>query len=150
PDGAMALRLGADSTLDGVVINDDVSQRVLSFVAPILAEATRVTGSVSMRIGRAEIPLEPFPTLEDLDLEGVVVFEDGVFGPGPLADQLLAVIGKADRPPALRLDQPVKFEVTGGQIIQRGMTIPLGNAQVDLAGVVDFDKNIDLVASLPF
>src|SRR5262249_12246870 len=42
------VRLGPGSSVDDVVINDEVSHRVLTFVAPVFDRATRVRGRVSV------------------------------------------------------------------------------------------------------
>src|SRR5262249_5729232 len=43
----LALRLLPGSTLQNVEINDEVSQKLLAFIAPVLEQATQVHGSVS-------------------------------------------------------------------------------------------------------
>ena len=55
-DGA-ALRLGPESSIKDAAINDEVSHRVLSFVAPVLDQATRVHGNVSVALDEAVFPI---------------------------------------------------------------------------------------------
>ena len=55
-DGPFRLKLGPASTLEDAVVNDEVSHRVLSYVAPVLDGATRVQGRVSVRRARRGIP----------------------------------------------------------------------------------------------
>ena len=56
-DGSTWLHLGRDSSLDGAVVNDEVSHRVLSFAAPVLDGATRVEGRVSLALADAYFPI---------------------------------------------------------------------------------------------
>ena len=55
-DGSFRLKFGPASTLENAVVNDEVSHRVLSYVAPVLDGATRVRGRVSVRRARRGIP----------------------------------------------------------------------------------------------
>ena len=56
-DGSTWLHLGRDSSLDGAIVNDEVSHRVLSFAAPVLDGATRVEGRVSLALADAYFPI---------------------------------------------------------------------------------------------
>lgn len=144
---AAALRLAPGSSLEGAQINDEVSRRVLAFVVPTMADATRVNGRVSARFDRAEIPLSgPGQTV----IEGNIVFDDVTFSPGPLADQLLGLAGPGERGPMLRLAQPVLLSVHDGRVYQRGLAVPLANiARVEMEGWVDFHKNLELDVQVP-
>ena len=139
---AITLRLAPGSSIEGATVNDEVSRRVLAFVVPTLADATRVNGRVSARFDRAEVPLSgPGGTV----IEGTIVFDDVTFAPGPLADQLLGVIGPDGGGPVLHLAQPVVLSVHDGKVHQHGLAVPLGNvARVEMEGWVDFDRNLEL------
>jgi translocation and assembly module TamB len=145
--GVMSVRLDHRTTLETASVNDEVSRRVLSFVVPTLADATRVHGVVSLAIDRAELPILGDGTTM---AEGQMVFRDVEFLPGPLANQLLAVVGGNGDRPVLRLDQPVVLSISDGAVRQRGLSIPLGNvASIDMEGSVTFDKELDLRVSVP-
>jgi hypothetical protein len=140
------LRFAPGSGIDGAEVNDEVSRRVLAFVVPTLAEATRVNGRVSARFDRAEIPLVgPGRTL----IEGNMIFDDVTFAPGPLAGELLGIVGP-DGGPVLRLAQPVLLSVHDGRVYQSNLVLPLGKvARVEMDGWVDFDKNLNLDVAVP-
>ncbi len=143
-----ALRLGPESTIADARINDEVSRRVLSFVAPVLDNATRVNGRVSVDLDEAVVPLGG-DSRRGTTVDGEVVFQDVAFAPGPLADQLLGLIGRDDRP-SLKLNQPVSLTIADRKVYQRGLSLPLGGiSRVDLEGWVDFDRNLALTATLP-
>ncbi len=147
-EGGMSLRLGETSTLRDVRINDEVSHRVLSFVAPVLDRATRASGSVSVAIDHAEFPLGA-KSGRTANVEGSVLFQDVEFAPGPLVDELNRMVGRND-PRSLRLDEPVALTIADRRVHQRGLAIPLGNlTRIELEGWVDFDRKLSLTASVP-
>ena len=147
PKGSLRLKLGPASTLENAVINDEVSHRVLSYVAPVLDGATRVQGRVSVKRVDAEFPLFA-ATAAPMRVEGDVLFDDVRFLPGPLADDLMSLFPNADATrPLLVLRDPISFRVAEGKVHQRGLTIPLAKVgSAALEGSVDFQKNLDLVA----
>jgi hypothetical protein len=144
---AVTLRLAPGSSIDGAKVNDEVSRRVLAFVVPTMAEATRVNGRVSARFDRAEFPLAgPGGTV----IEGNIIFDDVTFAPGPLADELFGVIGPEAGDPVLHLAQPVLLSVHDRKVYQHGLAVPIGKvARVEMEGWVDFDKNLELDVSVP-
>ncbi len=144
-DRSTWLHLGADSRLDGAVVNDEVSHRVLSFAAPVLDGATRVEGEVSVALADAYFPLIA-PEKAELQIKGDVLFRDVRFMPGPLVDQLIGVF-RRERQPLAVLRDPISVNIAGRKVYQRGLTIPVGTvASIGMDGSVDFDQNLDLVA----
>jgi translocation and assembly module TamB len=142
-----ALRLTPGSFIEGARINDQASRRVLAFVAPVLQDATQVRGAFDVAIREARIPLTA--AAGKPSLEGSVLFEDVEFGPGPLAEQLLGLVGR-DLAPTLRLDQPISLTIADGRVNQHGLAIPLGTlSRIEIDGWVAFDRTMSLTASLP-
>ena len=147
--GPLAIVLGKGSTLKNARVNDEVSRRVLSFVAPVLDNATRVRGRVSATIDRAVFPLEDDPASRGPTVEGAIVFQDVAFVPGPLLDDLFALVGRADRP-SLKLNEPVSLTIADRRVYQRGLTVPIGNlSKIELDGWVGFNRDLNLTASIP-
>ena len=145
--GGPTLRLAKNSAIREARINDEVSKRVLAYVAPVLDQATRARGLVSVDLDHAEFPIGPGRGRQ-AKVEGAVVFQDVEFAPGPLAGEILGAIGRRDL--SLKLDQPVTLTIADGRVNQRGMTIPVGDlTRIELAGWVDFDRNLALVATVP-
>jgi translocation and assembly module TamB len=144
-DGSTWLHLGADSRLDGAVVNDEVSHRVLSFAAPVLDGATRVEGRVSVVLADAYFPVAT-PSGAEVRIQGDVLFDNVRFMPGPLAEQLLGVFQRERRPLAVVRD-PITVRIAGRKVYQQGLAVPVANvASIGLDGSVDFDQNLDLVA----
>jgi translocation and assembly module TamB len=145
--GGPTIRLAKNSSIRDAKINDEVSKRVLAFVAPILDQTTRASGFVSVDLDHAEFPIGAGVGRKAI-VEGAVVFQDVEFAPGPLASDLLGAIGRRDL--SLKLDQPVTLTIADGRINQRGMSIPIGEVtRLELTGWVDFDRNLGLVATVP-
>jgi translocation and assembly module TamB len=135
--------------LTDATVNEQVSRRVLSYVAPVLDQATRASGRVSVEIEEAAFPIGGDPT-RHADVKGKVVFQDVEFAPGPLTRDLVALVAPAKQPGTLRLAEPVLLTIADGRVNQRGLAIPIGDVtRVEVEGWVDFDKNLGLVATLP-
>lgn len=146
--GNQLLKLGAASSLTEAEVNEEVSHRVLSFVAPVLDRATRVSGRVSVLIADAVLPLDPKTTGIKPNVEGEVSFEQVEFAPGRFADMIMGVFA-IERKPILVLDQPVSLKVVDGRVYQEGMAIPIGKAaEIGLDGWVGFDRTLALTASV--
>ena len=145
-ENQMWLHLGPSSALLDAVVNDEVSHRVLSFAAPVLDQATRVRGRVSLAVSDAFLPLNTSSTAQ-AKIDGDVLFDAVEFMPGPLADQLLSVFRQEHRP-LLVLRDPVSIRIVGRRVYQEGLVIPVGNvAAIGLEGWIDFDQNLNLTAS---
>lgn len=145
-NGASWVHLGPASSLMDAVVNDEVSHRVLAYAAPVLDQATRVRGRVSLALGHAYFPITGGKDLQP-KVDGDVLFDSVEFMPGPLADQIISVF-RQERRPLLVLRDPVSVRIIGRTIYQEGLLIPLGNvAVIGIDGTVDFDKNLDLTAS---
>jgi translocation and assembly module TamB len=139
--------MGRSSKLDGAIVNDEVSHRVLSFVAPVLDGATRVDGRISVELAEALLPILAEPDCA-ASIRGDVVFDDVRFMPGPLVDQLLSVL-RMERRPFLVLRDSISVRVAERKVYQEGLSIPVGGlATIGLDGSVDFDKNLDLIARI--
>lgn len=142
------LTLGEGSWLRDAIVNDEVSRRVLSFVAPILNNATKVNGRVSADISEASFPLGNSGSA-GASVKGDIVFQDVQFSPNGTFRELLGSVGKEDIS-LIRIDKPVALEIADRRVYQRGLVIPIGKlSQVEMDGWVSFDKEMNLVVSIP-
>ena len=148
--GGPVVKLGSDSRLVDAEINDEVSRRVLTFVAPVLDQATHVNGRVSANLVSAEFPIAKSPG-KRANVVGSVQFRDVVFAPGPLSSELLAIVGRRPTEGAgLVLNDPVNLTIADGRIEQKGLSVPIGKlAKLEVEGWVDFDRKIGLIATMP-
>ncbi|MDR3621055.1 MAG: hypothetical protein P4L85_17015 [Paludisphaera borealis] len=145
--GVRWLHLGRSSSLIDAEINDEVSHRVLTYAAPVLDQATRVQGRISLDLVFANVPLGGEREGAQTRVEGDVQFDNVEFMPGPLVDELIGVF-RLERRPLLVLRDPMSVRILGRKIYQEGLILPVGNvAVIGVDGWVDFDKNLDLLAS---
>jgi translocation and assembly module TamB len=143
-----AFRLLEGSALREVEINDEVSQKLLSFIAPILEQATQVHGHVSARFARAEFPIGGDAD-RSMTVTGAIVFHDVVFGAGPLGSELLTLVGKGPDT-ALRLQQPIELSIVNRRVHQSGLEIPINqDTKITIKGSVGFDQTLALQAVVP-
>jgi translocation and assembly module TamB len=148
PARGVAVTLAPGSAIEGAEIDDEVSKRVLTYVAPVLDRATHVHGKIDMTIERGEFPVVA-PDNRRMTLTGRLVFQDVVFAPGPFATEVLTLTGQPDSP-GLKLQQPVQLAVADGRVNQTGLEIPIKKgASVKIDGSVGFDETLALRASVP-
>jgi len=145
--GVMRFRLAPGSEIKGAEINDEVSRSLLSYIAPMLHDATRVTGKVTVLVNQADYPLNGDESTHS-SLVGRVEFDDVNFAPGKLGSELLAVTGQGAS--GLKLDQPIELTVADGRVNQKGLSIPVGrDAKLEVEGSVGFDQTIAMRARVP-
>lgn len=146
--GTLSLRIADGSMVQNAEINENVSHSLLSYIAPVLRDATKVRGKVSMNISRAEFPLLGDES-RHTTLLGRVEFNDVVFTAGRFADELLSLTGKGGGA-SVRLQQPVELTIADGRVTQRGLAVPLGrDARIELEGSVGFDQTLAMKARVP-
>ncbi|WZO99265.1 hypothetical protein EP7_000864 [Isosphaeraceae bacterium EP7] len=144
PEG-LWLRLAKGTKIDGAVINETVSNDVLSYIAPVLSKASKVTGKVSLTIEDAAIPMIGEGALR---VDGQLVFQDVVFQPGPFGAEIFSLSGKVV--PKMTLHQPLQLQIADGRVRQSGLSIPLSEtAKANLEGSVGFDKTLSMKAMIP-
>jgi translocation and assembly module TamB len=144
----LTLRLLPGSSLQNVEINDEVSHKLLRYVAPILDEATQVHGRVSASFAQAEFPIGDDAS-RSMTLAGSIVFSDVTFGAGPLGSELLSLAGRG-QDTALRMNQPIQLAIADRRIHQSGLEIPINNqTRITIKGSVGFDQTLALRAEVP-
>ena len=157
----MVIRQAPERVIENVAITRQMCQGWLKYVAPLLADVTSVQGNLSLDIDRAEI----MPTAwERQTLVGKLHVHGANVGPGPLADQLLALVqqirnlrrgaGAADgggQPTSwLQLpEQNIGFAVEQGRVAHRDMQIQAGDVIITTSGSVGVDGSLELIASVP-
>ena len=136
-----------ESRVDNAAINDAVSSSVLAYIAPVLSEATEVSGKITVVLAK-EGAAFPITANGSTRVQGVLAFNDVIFRPGPLADQVFAITGQPT--PKLAFTEPVQFSILDGRVQQSGLSIPLpGGTKVEFAGSVGFDKTLQVNATVP-
>ena len=146
--------------IDQVAITPMMCQGWLKFVAPLLAEVTKVEGNLSLDIDRAIItPTDP----NQQQIAGKLRIHQANVGPGPLADQILLLVNQvkairdgnltaASSPQATWLalpDQQIEFAVDSGRVIHRDLRIEAGDVTITTSGNVGINGQLEMLASIP-
>ncbi|MCA9129248.1 MAG: hypothetical protein KDB22_19315 [Planctomycetales bacterium] len=146
--------------LENVAITDEMCKGWLKYVAPLLAEATRVDGRLSLTLAKAELtPANPAAqsVAGQLNIHGAQV------GPGPLSNSLIAMVQQVEK---IRKndytstvasqhvwlnvsEQQVNFEMQDGRVRHNNLNVRIGDTSVSTAGSVAIDGQMDLLATVP-
>jgi len=159
-----SMRVPAGTLLEGVRISPEMCAQWLKFVAPLVAEATRAEGTLSLNLEGGELPLDlPW----DGQLRGTLHVHAAQIGPGPLAQQYLAVARQllvmTGRQPGRQFEeqltgrawlvlpaQQVRFALSQGSVSHEGLTMQVGDLTIVTQGRVHVaTQQLDLVASFP-
>jgi translocation and assembly module TamB len=153
--------LGKGPLLKNVDITDELSNTWMKYVAPAMADATRTSGTVSVDLNEARVPLDdPMKA----DLSGQLTIKNVSVQPGPLAaplvligQQMEAIIKK--RPPQMDMgrettlmkidNQKVDFHMADGRVYHQGLNMQVGDVTITTRGWVGVDETLGLVAEIP-
>lgn len=155
--------LPAGPLISDVQVSPEVSEKMLKYVAPVLAGATRVDGEFSVELAASQIPLaQPRAS----QMEGTLSVHQLNVMPGPLVAGLVSTVrqlqslkdGKdllqnAVAPPPPKLlsmqDQRIEFKVLDGRVYHRNLVFNVDDVQVSSQGSVGFDQTLALVVDIP-
>lgn len=164
PPGVFSLQPGPLVT--NVAMSPEVNERVLKFIAPVLADATRIDGRYSVTLRELAVPLaSPEPGRPPggraagvLDIHRVRVT------PGPataeivglvkqieglLRDGVQSVVQPSDTVLVSITDTPIEFQMVDGRVYHRGLKFNVGDAIVESGGSVGVDETLDLLLTVP-
>jgi translocation and assembly module TamB len=145
-----------------VTISQEVTQQFLKFIAPVMADATRIDGGFSLNLSEAIAPLE---NPRAGKATGQLLVHSVRVQPGPmvaewtnLARQIEGLVkaGNAqatiDRGPPTLLsirDQTVNFKLENGRVYHQALQFDIGNVAVTTSGSVGLDETLELVLAIP-
>jgi len=149
-------RVGQVQLLDEAVLDPTVSQGVLAYIAPILADATIVGGRFSLGLESASLPVGD-PGSGTVD--GRLVMHEVDIGPGELVKNILAVVPfEKPQVSTLRISESsdIHFGLADRRVRHEGLKfgVPLPKTgerlDVESAGSVGLDdRSLELRLSLP-
>ncbi|MGI9427402.1 MAG: hypothetical protein ACR2NM_02010, partial [Bythopirellula sp.] len=161
--GSEQLVLTRGPLVSNVAISPEVSERMLKYVAPILAGATRVEGQFSVDLDQTEIPLnQP----EQARLQGRLLAHRLNVSPGPMMNQLITLVKQIEsltkRKQFLQAataprtksfltmaEQQVDFQVVDGRVYHRNLEFLVDDSPVRSRGSVGFDQTLALEIEIP-
>lgn len=148
--------------LENVVVTPQVSDQLLKFIAPVLADATRSEGIFSLRTDGVRAPVDD---LSRMETTGQLTVRALRVAPGPSVAGYVSIgrqveaLAKNRDPTALAsrpaptllsiAERTIDFQVTGGRVYHRGLTFDVDGVPVTSAGWVGFDETLDITLSIP-
>ncbi len=159
--GPAQLVLNKGPLLTDVPITDQLADSWIKYVAPMVAEATRTDGVMSVELDGARVPLSD-PS--QADLGGQLIVQNMSVTPGPLfrpfvlIGQQVEALAKGkllpqdlSRDPALlKIDnQKVDFHLVEGRVFHQGLSMQVGEVTIRTRGWVGLDESINIVAEIP-
>jgi hypothetical protein len=156
------LTLARGQILTDVFISREVSDAILKYIAPVLADATRSSGTFSLRLDEGRVPLEDPKTAKAsgaLRLQGVEVL------PGPSTEQWVSLAQRIEnlikngdpqalvgQPPKALLripDRNIAYRVADGRVYHEDMEFYVGEVVVQSRGSVGFDQTVAMTVTVP-
>lgn len=131
--------------VDHAPLTPEMCGDALKYVAPVLADATEVEGSITLDLEQFAVP---FAQPLDSEVRGKLVFHSATVGAGPLVQRLAALLRVEPRV-ALARDGEVRFDVRGRTVHHEELQFGLGDAvEVKTSGRVGFDQSLHLLAEV--
>ena len=167
------LVLQSERVIDKVRLSPELCAGWLKFVAPIMANATRVEGRFSVVLAKGELPVND-PS--NGDVAGQFAVHQAQIAPGPLGYQVLAVVdriksltkskslkpadllalvdqfasaGGRERVLVTLPEQQVPFHLINGRVHHEGLTLVTKEATLKTRGSVGLDESLDLIVEIP-
>jgi hypothetical protein len=131
---------------DRVEVSRQLGHHLLKYVAPVLANTTRMQGAFSLDVAEGRIPLDE---LQQATLRGRLRIHHLAAGAGPLITQLAQQFGVAD---SIKLvdDSQIEFQLREGAIHHAGLRFQLGPFALATSGFVRLDESIALTVETHF
>ena len=156
-----ALQLAPGPLITDVAISQQVAERILKFIAPVLADATRIDGEFSMALREFATPLG---NTGQTRASGQLAIHSAQVLPGPavaewvaLARQVRGVVrdgvegvAQSNASPLLTVtDQTIPFQLADGRVYHQGFNFDVGDVRVISEGSVGTDETLDLLLTIP-
>ncbi len=150
------LSLAPGVVLQQVEVMPEMSARGLKYIAPVLAQATRVSGRFSLEVSGSRLRLDD---MKQSEMAGRLFVHQMELGPSPLLRQLAAVVdlvrqaaGRPSRYAAglnlvrLRRESVVPYRLVNGKMYHRDLVLDFGDVVVTTYGAVGLDESIAIMA----
>lgn len=156
----------AGQLVSDVVITQEISERMLKYIAPVLADATRSEGTFSLRTEGMRTPLASAQGgLSAMQTSGQLTIRNLRVTPGPSTANWVSIARTVealakDRDPTALASRPtptllsisertVNFQVANGRVHHQGLQFMVDGVPVSSSGSVGFDETLQLVLSIP-
>lgn len=130
-----------------VHINEKTAKQLLTYLNPIFAGATNVSGKVNLSCEQLAIPLGA-AAQKQIKVIGTVSGEDMRMS-SPVLSSLMGLFGVRLGEQVLRL-HPTRFVLWDGFVRYDDMQIDVGDNPFNFKGVIGLDKTLNMTATLPY
>jgi hypothetical protein len=134
--------------MENIKINDQTSQRLLTYVNPIFADAVNVTGIADFNCERLVIPLAA-TAQNETELVGTISMERLSLQASQLLNSIFSV-GGGSIGGANIVIRPTRFVLRDGFLRYDDMEMIIGDNPVNFKGVIGLDKSLDMTVTLPY
>ncbi len=154
--------LAAGPLLTDLRITKEVSEQMLKYIAPVLANHARGEGLFSMTLTGARIPLGDPAAAE---VAGQLLVQSATITPGPMVKEWIQVarqieaLARGGTPSASPTGRPttemtirsrnVSFQLTGGRVYHQGLEFEIEGVVFRSRGSVGFDQTLSLMIEIP-
>ena len=150
------LLMGQTQLLERVSITRDMCAEWLKYVAPLVGDATRIKGQLSMGLTHARIPLGD---MNSADILGSLTVHSGEIRPGPLTEPFVRVVRRihsiagrgilGDANSILRTtEREIPFRLLNGRVYHENMLVRIGEVVMNSSGSVGLDESLDLLVQI--
>ncbi len=159
------LEMPPGRVMDQVQLSPEICRGWLKMVAPILADVTSAQGRFSVTTTELRVPIE---NIEQADFGGAIQLHGASVGPGPLGQQLVALVSQvkslaAGSPLGAALtadstnqkawivmpEQTVPYAVKQGRVFHNGLKFQVDDVTIETKGSVGLDQSMSLIATVP-
>jgi len=157
----MMLQVRPGMIAENLKLTPELTNQWLQYVAPMVANSTRVAGSFGIELAEANVNLENTMASK---VRGTLRIQNVDLDSGPVANQIISSVkqiqqlarglnaepvAERDRRLVTFPTQSVGFEFADGVVSHERMTMEVDRAKIITGGQVNVDGRINLVAQLP-
>ncbi len=150
------LQLATGSRVQNIELTPELCRQWMSYLTPLMADATDVNGRISARVERFDYDLN---VPQNSDAAAVVTIHNAQASPGtllmPLLDaiNLIRRVGNADRSSVVRSitlpAQDVALQLRQGFVVHQGLMIELAGYRAKSSGAVGLNRQLQLTLDIP-
>ncbi|MBI85963.1 MAG: hypothetical protein CMJ81_22425 [Planctomycetaceae bacterium] len=150
------LLMGQTQLLERVSITREMCAQWLKYLAPLVADVTRIKGRLSVGLTHARIPLAD---MNSADILGSLTVHSGEIRPGPLTEPFVRIVrriqslagqgilGEANA--ILRTtEREIPFRLLDGRVYHENMLVRMGDVMMNSSGSVGLDESLDLLVQI--
>jgi hypothetical protein len=140
------LSIASGRLIDHLLVTPEITSDFLKFLAPVLANATRIRGEFSIENESLQIPWEDFPSMEG---KGTLSLHRVEVSAGPIISQIAAVLG-VDANTLVVDECCVPYQVHDRSVEHQGLELEVGRLRVISSGTVWIDERVQLQMVVQF